>query len=214
MNFAMLLGLVISVNQSVELDPRLSKVPEDLLSLPRVVYVNDFDDESARRFEEDMEEAKRTGQPVIPVVIDSYGGSVYSLLSMVDTIKNIGVPVATVAKGKAMSAGALLLSCGTEGMRYATPNSTILIHDVSSMASGKVGDIVVEAAEAERLNKLLFTMLAKNVGKPDNYFTDLIFGKGRVDIYLTPDDALKHNIINKIGDPQLKTKVTLTTTLE
>jgi len=214
MNIVALLGLIVSVNQSFDIDHRVANNSTELLKVPVIVYVTNFDDVSAKQFDEDLQKAKATGQPVIPVVIDSYGGSVYSLLSMVDSIHTIGVPVATIAKGKAMSAGALLLSCGAEGMRFATPNSTILIHDVSSMVGGKAGDIAVEAAEVERLNKLLFTMLAKNSGKPDDYFTNLIFSKGRTDVYFTPEDALRHNLINKIGDPQLKTKVVLTTTLE
>ena len=214
MNLVSLISLVVSVNQTFDIDRRVANDYSELLKVPVIVYVSNFDDASAKQFDEDLQKAKATGQPVIPVVIDSYGGSVYSLLSMVDSIHNIGVPVATIAKGKAMSAGALLLSCGAEGMRYATPNSTILIHDVSSMVGGKAGDIAVEAAEVERLNKLLFTMLAKNAGKPDDYFTNLIFSKGRTDVYFTPEEALKHNLVNKIGDPQLRTRVILTTTLE
>lgn len=214
MNLVSIVSLVISVNQTFDIDRRVANDYSELLKVPVIVYVSTFDDASAKQFDDDLQKAKATGQPVIPVVIDSYGGSVYSLLSMVDSIRNIGIPVATIAKGKAMSAGALLLSCGAEGMRYATPNSTILIHDVSSMVGGKAGDIAVEAAEVERLNKLLFTMLAKNAGKPDDYFTNLIFSKGRTDVYFTPEEALKHNLVNKIGDPQLRTRVVLTTTLE
>ncbi len=89
----------------------------ELRSSPVVIRVNKFDEKSAKDFAEKIASAHNTGQSVIPVIIDSYGGQVYSLMSMIASIKNSELPVATIVEGKAMSCGVILFSCGTEGYR-------------------------------------------------------------------------------------------------
>ena len=101
---------------------------------PVIIRVNKFNEESAKDFATKIAMAHNTGQQVIPVVIDSYGGQVYSLMSMISAIKNSDLPVATIIEGKAMSCGAILFSFGEEGMRYMDPYATVMIHDVSSGA--------------------------------------------------------------------------------
>jgi len=72
---------------------------DDLYDSPVIVYVNKFTEESAKQFIVDMQRAEQNKQSIVPIVIDSYGGQVYSLLSMIDTIKRSKKPVATVAMG-------------------------------------------------------------------------------------------------------------------
>jgi len=109
----------------------------ELRSSPVVIRVNKFDEKSAKEFAEKIASAHNTGQSVIPVIIDSYGGQVYSLMSMIASIKSSELPIATIVEGKAMSCGVILFSCGTEGYRYITEDATIKIHDVSSASWGK-----------------------------------------------------------------------------
>ena len=104
---------------------------------PVIVVVNKFDEQAADEFRNKFSIAQSTGQNVIPVVIDSYGGQVYSLMSMISTIRSSKIPVATIAEGKAMSCGAVLLSFGQEGMRFMDPDATVMIHDVASGQHGK-----------------------------------------------------------------------------
>jgi ATP-dependent protease ClpP protease subunit len=113
----------------------------ELRAPPIIIRVNKFDEDSAKEFNQHMSIAQCTGQNVIPVVIDSYGGEVYSLMTMIDSIKASRVPVATIVEGKAMSCGAVLLTCGAPGMRFASPHSTIMIHEVASAGRGKVEEI-------------------------------------------------------------------------
>jgi len=180
---------------------------EDLLDLPQVILVNKFSEESAKLFRESFAKAINTGQKVIPVVIDSYGGEVYSLLSMIATIKNSPVPVATICTGKAMSCGAVLMTFGAEGMRFADPSATLMIHDVSSMAWGKVEDIKVKAEETDRLNQMIHHMMAKNCGKEDSYFLKLADEHKHADWFFDSPEAKGHNIINHIRIPSFKVKV-------
>ena len=181
---------------------------------PVIVRVNKFDEDSAKKFDIEVARAHNTGQKVIPIVIDSYGGQVYSLMSMISDIKNSKLPVATIVQGKAMSCGAILFSFGQEGMRYMDEDSTVMIHDVSSMGWGKVEEIKADAAEAERLNKKIFHMMAKNCGKNKKYFLDLIHEKGHADWYLDSDECLEHNLTNKVEVPTMNVDVSVSITLE
>jgi len=147
------------------------------------------------------------------VVIDSYGGSVYALLNMIDTIKRSKIPVATLVVGKAMSAGAALLTCGAEGMRYAAPHSTIMIHEVSSSVMGKVGDIKADADETTRLNEIMLGIMSVNIGKKEDYLKNMIHSKGHADWYLSPKDAQTHGIVNHIDIPEYQVEVNVKTTL-
>lgn len=184
------------------------------ITRPAVVYINTgIDAHTASKFADDMAMAEATGQKIIPVVINTYGGSVYALLQMIDVIKMSKAKVATIVIGKAMSAGAVLLSCGAKGMRYAAPNSTIMIHEVSSFSQGKVGAIKADASETDRLNTLLFEMMAENIGKAKNYFLTIQHNKGHIDWFLTPKEAKKHNLVNHVGIPTLKVKLTIKETL-
>jgi ATP-dependent Clp protease protease subunit len=180
------------------------------LKVNKPIIINvygDIDDNMAESFHNSMSAAQETGQPIIPIIIDTYGGSVYALLRMIDTIKSSKVPVATIVIGKAMSAGAILLSCGKEGFRYASPYSTILIHEVSSIAEGKLSEIKSSVEELKRLNQILFELTATNIGKDKSYILDLINKKEHADWFLTPEQALDYGLVNHIGIPDLEVEI-------
>jgi len=182
----------------------LLKEPGFIDGLPTIIRVNKFDESTARGFTTAMMKAQNTGQPVVPVIIDSYGGQVYSLMSMISDIRHSKVPVATIVQGKAMSCGALLFSFGTEGYRYMDPDATLMIHDVSSMKWGKVEEVKAGAEETERLNQKVYQMMAKNCGHTKNYFLDTIHEKGHADWFLEPKEAKKHNLANHLHIPEMK----------
>jgi ATP-dependent Clp protease protease subunit len=182
---------------------------KDLIKEPVIITVNKFNEDSLKDFGTQLSAAENTRQPVIPIIIDSYGGEVYSELRMHDMIKSCKIPIATIVLGKAMSCGALLFSCGQEGMRFMSPNATLMIHDVSSGMWGKCEEIKADAKETERLNDLVYKLLANNVGKPDKYFWDIVQSKGRADWFLQPDEALEHNLANHIKIPKFEVTVDL-----
>ena len=174
---------------------------------PIIIRVNKFDEESAKDFSAKIALAHNTGQKVIPIVIDSYGGQVYSLMSMIAAIKSSKVPVATIVEGKAMSCGAVLLSFGEQGMRFADPNATIMIHDVSSGGHGKIEELKADVAEAERLDEKIFTMMARNCGKKDDYFKKKVFNKKHADWFMEAQEAKRHGLVNHLRVPKLNIKV-------
>jgi len=179
----------------------------ELRKNPVIVRVNKFDEKSAKEFQEQMATAHNTGQKVIPIVIDSYGGQVYSLMSMISSIKNAELPVATIVEGKAMSCGAILFSFGDEGRRFMDPYATIMIHDVSSMDMGKVEELKAGAKEADRLNSVVYKMMAQNCGKPDDYFMKIVDKKKHADWFLDAKQAKRHGLANHLRVPTLRIKV-------
>ena len=179
----------------------------ELRKQPVVIRVNKFDEESAKKFSDAMSEAQNTGQPIVPVVIDSYGGQVYSLLSMVANIKSSKIPVATIVQGKAMSCGALLFSYGAFGHRYMDKHATLMIHDVSTGAHGKVEEIKADAKESDRLNQWLYREMATNCGKEEEYFLKLIHERSHADWYLDATEAQSHGLANHLRVPDLKLKI-------
>jgi ATP-dependent Clp protease protease subunit len=181
----------------------------ELKNEPVVIRVNKFDESAAKTFKSQVSKAHNTGQNIIPVIVDSYGGQVYSLMSMISDIKNSKLPIATIVQGKAMSCGALLFSFGAEGHRYMDEDATLMIHDVSSMNWGKVEEIKASADETSRLNKKVYQMMAQNCGKRKNYFLDIIHEKGHADWFLEYDEAKKHNLANHSEIPELKIDVTV-----
>ena len=176
----------------------------ELRKNPTIVRVNKFDEESAKKFQQEVAQAHNTGQKVIPVVIDSYGGQVYSLMSMISAIQHAEIPVATIVEGKAMSCGAVLFTFGEEGMRYMDPNATVMIHDVSSMEWGKVEELKASTKEAERLNDKIYTMMARNCGKKDDYFLKIVDKKKHADWFLDAEEAKKHNLANQLRVPSVR----------
>lgn len=188
----------------VKLFSPLLKDKELIDDLPVVIRVRKFDESAASDFCSKMSKAQNTGQPIVPIVIDSYGGQVYSLMSMISDIKHSNIPVATIIQGKAMSCGAILFSFGTEGMRYMDPDSTLMIHDVSSMSWGKVEEIKASSEETSRLNQKVYQMMAENCGHHKDYFLDIIHEKGHADWFLEFDEAAKHNLANHGHIPTLK----------
>tara|TARA_R100000808_G_C2127995_1_gene137819 strand:+ start:613 stop:1215 length:603 start_codon:yes stop_codon:yes gene_type:complete len=179
----------------------LLKDPE-LLREPIIIRVNEFNNRAAKDFATQVTRAHNTGQPVIPVIIDSYGGQVYSLMSMISAIKHAELPVATIIEGKAMSCGAILFSFGDDGLRFMDPDATLMIHDVSSGMWGKIEEIKASAAEAERLNQKVYRMMATNCGKKEDYFLEMIHERGHTDWFLDAAEANKHNLANQIRVPK------------
>ena len=186
-------------------DPKIKEL--ELRYNPVIVRVNKFDEESAKKFDQEVARAHNTGQKVIPIVIDSYGGQVYSLMAMISAIKHAELPVATIVEGKAMSCGAILFSFGEEGLRFMDANATVMIHDVSSMDFGKVEELKAGAAEADRLNKIIYTMMARNCGKKDDYFMKIVDKKKHADWFLDAEECKKHGLVNQVRLPTLRIKV-------
>ena len=131
---------------------------------------------------------------VITMHIDSPGGSVKSGLSMVDVMDYISSDISTINTGMAASMGSILLGAGKKGMRYSLPNSRVMLHQVSSGASGHVEDIKISLAEAIKYNDILFKMLGDFCDKTK----EQVLADCNRDNWLNADEALAYGIIDGI----------------
>lgn len=193
----------LSIDQRIKL-----REVKDLLETPRVIRVNDFTEETVKGFSMAMSLAHRTGQPIIPIVIDSYGGDVYSLLAMIDIMKTSPVPIATILEGKGMSCGAALFACGTPGHRYISPSSSMMIHDMSvKEPNRKIEEIKVSTRESDRVNRQIMKMIDTSRGLRPGSTWKQIHQMGRVDWYLTPKQAVAEKLADHIGLPVMRTSV-------
>lgn len=180
----------------------------ELIDQPVIVVVTTFDDNGVKSFREDMEKAHHTGQPLIPVLIDSYGGSVYGCLNMINYLKKASLPVHTVVTGKAMSAGAILFGMGKT--RWMAEHATLMLHDAATCTGGKTEEVKSDAKELERLNKLIFSLLAENCGQQTEYFDKIIHEKGHADWFITSKEAKRHKICTNIGVPEMTATIRVT----
>jgi ATP-dependent Clp protease, protease subunit len=178
-----------------------------------VIYVQEFSDEANVVFRQGFVQAERSGQTLIPIIVDSYGGEGTSLLYMLDLINSSKLPVATIGMGKIMSAGSFLLACGTKGYRYISPYASVMIHEGSTFANGKNSDLQSSAKEIERVNNLLMRILDNKCGKEPGYWMSVLKENKNADFYLTAEQALDCGLVDHIGTPRIDVKMSVETVL-
>lgn len=133
----------------------------------------------------------------IRLYINSPGGSVYAGLSIYDTMNLVKPDVQTICIGMAASMGAVLLSSGAKGKRFALPNSRVMIHQVLGGAEGQASDIKIQAEEILNLKQTLNEILAANTGKK----IGVIEKDTDRDYYLSAKAAKTYGLVDKVvGD--------------
>ena len=133
----------------------------------------------------------------INVVIDSPGGDVYEMFGIIDYIesleRNSDIKVNTICRGKAMSAAAMILACGT-GKRLASKRSTVMIHEGSSMQAGKTSDVKAAQKYNAHLENMANTILGEKTIKDKKFWSE----QTKTDLYLSAKDAQKLGVIDGI----------------
>lgn len=126
--------------------------------------------------------------------VDTPGGSVKSGLSIVDVMNYISSDIVTINTGMAASMGSILLGAGTKGKRYILPNSRVMLHQVSSGASGTIQDMRISINEAEKYNAKLFKMLGEYCDKdPEQIKLD-----AERDLWMDSEESLNYGIVDEI----------------
>lgn len=126
--------------------------------------------------------------------INSPGGVVTAGLAIYDTMQYISCPVATLCMGQAASMGAFLLSAGAPGLRYALPNSRIMIHQPSGGFQGQATDIEIHAKETLRLKTMLNTIMAKHSGQS----VESIIEHTERDRFMSAEEARNFGLIDRV----------------
>ena len=130
----------------------------------------------------------------ISLYVNSPGGQVYAGLAIYDTMQFIKPDVQTTCVGIAMSMGALILTGGTTGKRFALPNSRILIHQPSGGFEGPAADIEIHAREVLDLRHRLDEIYAKHTGKP----LEQVRADMERDRYMSPEQAVEYGLIDAV----------------
>lgn len=166
------------------------------LLLDRIVFISgEVNDEMANAICAQLlflqsQDAKKE----ISVYVNSPGGSVTAGLAIYDTMQFVKCPIATYCIGQAASMGAVLLTAGAKGRRFALPNARIMIHQPWGGAEGKASDIEITAKEILRLKEILNGILAKHSGQK---MADVVKDTDR-DHFMSAEEAKKWGLIDEV----------------
>jgi ATP-dependent Clp protease protease subunit len=198
----------------INIDPRLRiEEPHMQPGAPEIIYfAGEITEESANAFRRDLEigeySAITAGQEVLPICFDTSGGCLYALMGMIDAMDACRVKLATVVESKAMSAGAVLLTCGDANHRYMGPSATVMIHSASGGSHGSLEEVESDTKELKRLYGMALERMARNCKKPKDFFIKQIKEKGP-EWYITAKEAKQVGLISHIGIPVLETNILL-----
>lgn len=162
----------------------------------RIIHIQGtFDEDMAHKVLEDLikMEMKDPTKDIL-LIIDSFGGYLHSFIAIHDAIKMSRCEIATLCIGKAMSCGQLLLMSGTKGKRFSSPNSRILVHELSSMTWGKLSDMEIDINESKELQKLMNKLIRKYTGLDNEEIQELM----QRDSFMSAKEAKVLGIIDHI----------------
>ncbi|MBA2117442.1 ATP-dependent Clp endopeptidase proteolytic subunit ClpP [Bremerella alba] len=130
----------------------------------------------------------------INLYVNSPGGSVSAGMAIYDTMQFVTCDVATYCIGQAASMGAVLLTAGAAGKRYALPNARVMIHQPLAGMQGTAEDILIHATEFKRIKHRMNEILLKHTGKP----IDQIEADTDRDRFLSAQEASEYGLIDKV----------------
>ncbi|NDV01015.1 ATP-dependent Clp protease proteolytic subunit [Pseudoroseicyclus tamaricis] len=130
----------------------------------------------------------------ISMYINSPGGAVHSGMSIYDTMQYIRPKVSTLICGMAASMGSVIAVGGEKGMRFALPNSEVMVHQPSGGAEGMASDIMIRASHIERTREQLYKLYVKHTGQPREVVEKALDR----DKWMTPEEAKEWGHIDEI----------------
>lgn len=130
----------------------------------------------------------------IYIYINSPGGSVTAGMSIYDIMTLIPNDIVTIGVGLSASMGQFLLTAGTQGKRYITPNSRVLLHQPLGAAGGNATQIAIEAELIGDMKHRLAGITAKNTGKT----VEQVIADGDRDNWFTAEEALEYGFVDHI----------------
>ena len=134
------------------------------------------------------------GKKDINLYINSPGGSVTAGLAIYDTMQFLSCDVATYCMGQAASMGAMLLTAGAKGKRFALPNASIMIHQPLAGMRDTAEEIMIHRKELRRVKERLNNLLVNHTGKT---LAEIEEGTDR-DNFMTSQEALDYNLIDRV----------------
>jgi ATP-dependent Clp protease protease subunit len=136
---------------------------------------------------------EETDKSPINLLLNSPGGDVYEMFGIIDYIESLDVPVNIICRGRAMSAAAVILACGT-GTRMISKRSTVMFHQASTDIYGKASDMNSYLKNLNKLEQEVNNLLASKTKKDAKWWAENTMN----DLYLMPDQLLEYGIIDEI----------------
>jgi ATP-dependent protease ClpP protease subunit len=196
-----------------EIDPRIAAY--EVQPLVEIQIEGVFNSQMADYFEYEMRKAIAAKHELILIRINSPGGEVGALNRMVGTLETAKTKAicATVCTGIAMSCGSILLAMGTPGYRYCSEHGKVLLHEISGGMRGTQTGMENEIAEYCAENAELFRKIARNAGTETNYYLEFVKSLHK-DLFISPHRALFLKLVDHIGIPMVKKKISIHYALE
>ena len=134
----------------------------------------------------------------ITLIINSPGGEIEGFLAIYDVMQLITAPIKTIILGDASSAAAMLAAAGSRGLRFATENAHVMIHQMQlDSGGGGTTEVEVEMKACKKMNKRVLEILSRHVGKSYRK----VYLDCKHDKYMTAQEALEYGIVDEIIMP-------------
>ena len=183
--------------QEKEQMPDFMKKAEEYFSNNRKIFLwNQVDDESAGKIVKQLLYLDSLSHDDIIFFINSPGGVISSGLAIYDAMNAIESDVVTVCCGQAASMGAVLLTAGAKGKRYAWPSARIMIHhpSIQGQMEGPASDIKIQAEEMLRIRSITTSIIAKTSGKT----IEEVDRDTERDNFMSADEAKAYGLIDEV----------------
>ncbi|MDO9063539.1 MAG: ATP-dependent Clp protease proteolytic subunit [Microbacterium sp.] len=179
-------------------DPVFQPSVFDRLLRDRIIWLGDEvrDDNANEIAAKLLLLAAEDGERDIYLYINSPGGSITAGMAIYDTMQFVPNDIVTVGIGMAASMGQLLLTAGTKGKRYITPNARVLLHQPHGGFGGTASDIQTQAALINDMKRKLAEITAAQTGKP----VEQVIADGDRDRWFTAPEALAYGFVDHIRE--------------
>lgn len=132
----------------------------------------------------------------IELHVQSFGGSIYDMWSLIDVIESSNTPIITFCNGYCMSAAALIFLAGHYRVMY--KHSAIMFHQLSSMTFGKMNDLIIEQTQTENLHKDMIKYIKKKTNLKKKFYKK--YDKNKENIYMDSKKCLKFGVCDEVAE--------------
>lgn len=186
---------------------------EGIINKPKMVFLSDIEDDTLCQIVRKFDECAQTGQTIIPLIVDSHGGSMWKSFGIVDFIRSYDLPVATICVSHALSGGSLIHSSGTKGHRYVSESVTYMIHEQNGFEWGKHTDMKSRIEFSDFQRGKLMRMYADNSDLSVAKLEKIISERKNSDWYFGADECIEYGFADHIGIPTFEVEVSQKTSL-
>lgn len=132
----------------------------------------------------------------IELHVQSFGGSIYDMWSLIDVIESSNTPIITFCNGYCMSAAALIFLAGHYRVMY--KHSAIMFHQLSSMTFGKMNDLIIEQTQTKNLHKDMIKYIKKKTNLKKKFYKK--YDKNKENIYMDSKKCLKFGVCDEVAE--------------